>query len=51
MDEKEFPYRVEYAKSDRSSCKICKNKIAKDSLRIATVVQVRKKITHFIIYF
>ncbi|KAL7291310.1 hypothetical protein TKK_0014913 [Trichogramma kaykai] len=35
----DLPYRVEYAKSGRASCKVCKSPIAKDSLRIATVVQ------------
>lgn len=37
----DLPYRVEYSKSGRAACKVCKNPIPKDSLRIATVVQVR----------
>ncbi|XP_032677618.1 poly [ADP-ribose] polymerase [Odontomachus brunneus] len=35
----DLPYRVEYAKSDRSSCQACKKSISKLSLRLATVVQ------------
>ncbi|XP_054284117.1 poly [ADP-ribose] polymerase-like [Macrosteles quadrilineatus] len=34
-----LPYRAEYAKSDRSSCQGCKQKIAKETLRLAVVVQ------------
>uniref|UniRef100_A0A3P9M7A5 PARP-type domain-containing protein n=1 Tax=Oryzias latipes TaxID=8090 RepID=A0A3P9M7A5_ORYLA len=33
-------FRAEYAKSGQASCKKCKEKIAKDSLRMAIVVQV-----------
>lgn len=33
-------YRAEYAKSGRASCKKCKENIAKDSLRMAIMVQV-----------
>lgn len=33
-------YRAEYAKSGRASCKKCKENIAKDSLRLAIMVQV-----------
>ncbi|XP_057679588.1 poly [ADP-ribose] polymerase 1-like [Corythoichthys intestinalis] len=32
-------YMVEYAKSDRASCKKCKENIARDSLRMAIMVQ------------
>ncbi|CAG2113149.1 unnamed protein product [Medioppia subpectinata] len=35
----ELPYRVEYAKSGRASCKSCKDPIAKDSVRLAVMVQ------------
>ncbi|KAG1667338.1 Poly [ADP-ribose] polymerase 1 [Nymphon striatum] len=35
----EFPFRAEYAKSGRSSCKGCKSSIAKDSLRLAIMIQ------------
>ena len=35
------PYRVEYAKSGRASCKKCKESIPKDSIRMAFMVQVR----------
>lgn len=35
----DFPYRAEYAKSDRSKCQACKQPISKLSLRISTVVQ------------
>lgn len=36
----ELPYMVEYAKSGRASCKGCKTPIAKDTIRIAVMVQV-----------
>lgn len=39
----DLPYRAEYAKSNRSSCKGCKSKIEKDHLRLAVMVQVRRK--------
>ncbi|XP_043465217.1 poly [ADP-ribose] polymerase [Leptopilina heterotoma] len=35
----DLPFRVEYAKSGRAGCKACKNPIAKDSLRLASIVQ------------
>lgn len=35
----ELPFRAEYAKSSRSSCKGCKEQIPKDSLRLAIMVQ------------
>ncbi|XP_063601793.1 poly [ADP-ribose] polymerase 1-like [Penaeus indicus] len=35
----DLPYRVEYAKSGRASCKTCKGNIAKDTLRLAVMVQ------------
>ena len=41
----DLPYKAEYAKSGRSSCKFCKNNIDKDSLRVAKMVQVRN---HFV---
>lgn len=34
-------YKAEYAKSGRASCKKCKENIAKDSLRMAIMVQVK----------
>ena len=39
MSEDESPYKAEYAKSGRASCKVCKSNIAQDSLRIARMVQ------------
>ncbi|XP_030854208.1 poly [ADP-ribose] polymerase 1 [Strongylocentrotus purpuratus] len=36
---KDLPFRVEYAKSNRASCKSCRNKIDKESLRLAKMVQ------------
>ena len=36
----DLPFKAEYAKSNRASCKACKEKIDKDSLRIARMVQV-----------
>ncbi|XP_014489527.1 PREDICTED: poly [ADP-ribose] polymerase [Dinoponera quadriceps] len=35
----DLPYRVEYAKSDRSRCQLCKLTITKTSLRLAAIVQ------------
>ncbi|PNF21175.1 Poly [ADP-ribose] polymerase [Cryptotermes secundus] len=34
-----LPYRAEYAKSGRASCRGCKSPIAKDTLRLAVMVQ------------
>ncbi|VEL35354.1 unnamed protein product [Protopolystoma xenopodis] len=39
---KDFKFQTDYAKSDRSSCKLCKASIAKDSLRLATLAQAPK---------
>lgn len=36
------PWKVEYAKSSRSSCKTCKQPIGKGSLRIAKIVSARQ---------
>ena len=36
----DLPYRAEYAKSGRASCKSCKGLISKDTLRMAQMVQV-----------
>ncbi|XP_069116799.1 poly [ADP-ribose] polymerase 1-like [Argopecten irradians] len=38
-DERDLPFKCEYAKSGRSSCKACSGSIAKDSLRLAIMVQ------------
>ena len=38
--EADLPYRSEYAKSGRSSCKACKTSIGKADLRLAAMVQV-----------
>ncbi|MPC33466.1 Poly [ADP-ribose] polymerase [Portunus trituberculatus] len=42
MDE-ELPFKAEYAKSGRASCRGCKQNIAKDSLRLAAMVQLLSK--------
>ncbi|KAK4317648.1 hypothetical protein Pmani_011270 [Petrolisthes manimaculis] len=39
MEEEQHPYRVEYAKSSRASCRGCKQKIEKECLRLAVMVQ------------
>lgn len=39
MAEVQLPYRAEYSKSGRAACKACKEKIAKDILRLAAMVQ------------
>ena len=39
-DPNDLPFRAEYAKSNRSSCKKCKDKIDKEELRLAVMVQV-----------
>jgi len=36
----DLPFSAEYAKSNRASCKACGDKIAKDILRLAVMVQV-----------
>ncbi|XP_004519483.1 poly [ADP-ribose] polymerase [Ceratitis capitata] len=35
----ELPYKAEYAKSGRASCKMCKSSIAQGTLRLAAMVQ------------
>lgn len=40
-ESKDYDYAVEYAKSNRASCRDCKSLIAKDSLRLAYMVQSR----------
>ncbi|GLH03003.1 Poly [ADP-ribose] polymerase [Gryllus bimaculatus] len=35
----DLPYRAEYSKSGRASCRGCKNQIAKETLRLAVLVQ------------
>jgi len=37
----DLPFSAEYAKSNRASCKSCGDNIAKDTLRLAIMVQVR----------
>ena len=39
-DHSDLPFKAEYAKSGRASCKSCRDSIAKDSLRLAIMVQV-----------
>ncbi|XP_055640621.1 poly [ADP-ribose] polymerase [Toxorhynchites rutilus septentrionalis] len=39
MDVQNLPYTSEYAKSGRAGCKLCKNKIDKDELRLGAMVQ------------
>lgn len=36
----ELPFKVEYSKTGRASCKGCKTKIDQNDLRIAVMVQV-----------
>ncbi|XP_033736235.1 poly [ADP-ribose] polymerase 1-like isoform X2 [Pecten maximus] len=38
-DERDLPFKSEYAKSGRSSCKACAMSISKDTLRLAIMVQ------------
>lgn len=45
-----LPYKAEYAKSGRASCKACKSTIAKDELRLAAMVQVLYEIELFLVY-
>ncbi|CAL1526876.1 unnamed protein product, partial [Lymnaea stagnalis] len=40
MPHHDLPFQAEYAKSGRSSCKLCKKTISQDSLRLAVMVQV-----------
>ena len=37
----DLPFSAEYAKSNRAMCKACGDNIAKDTLRLAVMVQVR----------
>ncbi|XP_035898019.1 poly [ADP-ribose] polymerase [Anopheles stephensi] len=39
MDAEQLPFLAEYSKSNRASCRLCKQKIDKDVLRIAAMVQ------------
>uniref|UniRef100_A0A8D8HIL5 NAD(+) ADP-ribosyltransferase n=1 Tax=Culex pipiens TaxID=7175 RepID=A0A8D8HIL5_CULPI len=39
MDAQNLPFVSEYAKSGRASCKLCKDKIDKDELRLGAMVQ------------
>ena len=47
ISELDLPYRSEYAKSGRSSCKACKTSIGKAELRLAAMVQVKIKVLLF----
>ena len=40
MEEHDYDFKAEYAKSNRASCKFCSGLIAKDSLRLAIMIQV-----------
>lgn len=40
MTDRDLSYKVEYAKSGRSTCKACNNKIDEGTVRIAVLVQV-----------
>ena len=40
----DLPFSAEYAKSNRASCKACRDNIEKDTLRLAVMVQVRLNI-------
>ncbi|GLV44778.1 Poly-(ADP-ribose) polymerase [Carabus blaptoides fortunei] len=39
MEVEDLPFRAEYAKSGRASCRSCKSGIGKDTLRLAVMVQ------------
>uniref|UniRef100_A0A182R0F8 Poly [ADP-ribose] polymerase n=1 Tax=Anopheles farauti TaxID=69004 RepID=A0A182R0F8_9DIPT len=39
MDTDQLPFLAEYSKSNRASCRLCKQKISKDVLRLAAMVQ------------
>ncbi|XP_055386145.1 poly [ADP-ribose] polymerase [Condylostylus longicornis] len=39
IDEKDLPFKIEYAKTGRASCKGCKTGIGQGSLRLAVMVQ------------
>jgi len=42
VNENDLPFMAEYAKSGRASCKQCKGNIAKESLRLAVMIQSPK---------
>ena len=48
-DHTDLPFKAEYAKSSRSSCKACKGGITQDSLRLAVMVQVCITINKFVL--
>jgi hypothetical protein len=39
--EEDLPYKVEYSKSSRASCRLCREKIEAGVLRLAIMVQVK----------
>ena len=41
IPEKDLPFRAEYAKTSRASCKACKTPIQQATIRLAVMVQVR----------
>ena len=47
----DFPYRAEYAKSGRSSCRGCKSTIGQGTLRLAVMVQVTIVVNNEIVCF
>uniref|UniRef100_A0A9I9DUL3 Poly [ADP-ribose] polymerase n=1 Tax=Cucumis melo TaxID=3656 RepID=A0A9I9DUL3_CUCME len=57
MAEPQKPWKVEYAKSSRSSCKTCKSPIQKENLRFGKMVQATQfdgfmpVLTHFTLFF
>lgn len=43
----DLPFSSEYAKTGRAKCKLCKEQIDKDTLRLAAMVQVSVFFLHF----
>jgi len=44
---RDLPFSAEYAKSNRAGCKSCGENIAKDSLRLAVMVQVSRAASQY----
>lgn len=49
MSDEDRPFLAEYAKSGRAACKLCRGAIAKDTLRLAKMVQVSSTVEILII--
>ena len=49
-DHHDLPFKAEYAKSSRASCKACRTGIQQDTLRLGIMVQVGNKTIETLVY-